>query len=220
MNMLKMDRGLLRSAAGAVLALSAAWPAHAVLTLPVAVTLSAPGGVVGDPTPIDLASPATGFEGISAGDGSAIGSFMLPGETIFFGDSSDSIFLRVAAGADTDGVLTTGYLGLNGTPASYTFSGLNVDGQIITGLNVYVFDGYGTSGATGVISGTSVALVDASTIRFDLDSLVFKSRGGGSSEAFGEFRIDLITTPIPEPGTWALFALGLAAVGALRARRA
>jgi hypothetical protein len=220
MNMLKTDRGFLRCLAGGVLALGAAWPAHAVLTLPVAVTLSAPGGVVVDPTPIDLASPATGFEGISAGDGSDIGSFMLPGETIFFSDSTDSIFLRVAAGDDTGGVLTTGFLGLGGTPASYTFSGLNVAGQIITGLNVYAFDGYGTSGTTGVISGTSVALVNASTIRFDLDSLVFQDRGGGSSLAYGEFRIDLITTPIPEPGTWALFALGLAAVGALRARRA
>jgi hypothetical protein len=220
MNMLKMDRGLLRYVAGGVLALGAAWPAHAVLTLPVAVTLSAPGGVVADPTPIDLASPAPGFEGISAGDGSDIGAFMLPGETIFFSDSSDSIFLRVAAGDDTGGVLSTGYLGLGGTPASYTFSGLNVTGQIITGLSVYAFDGYGTSGTTGVISGTSVALVNPSTIRFDLDKLVFEDRGGGSSLAYGEFRIDLITTPIPEPGTWALFALGLAAVGALRARRA
>ena len=117
MNMLKTDRGFLRCLAGGVLALGAAWPAHAVLTLPVAVTLSAPGGVVVDPTPIDLASPATGFEGISAGDGSDIGSFMLPGETIFFSDSNDSIFLRVAAGDDNDGTLTTGILGLAGTPA-------------------------------------------------------------------------------------------------------
>jgi len=220
MNMLKTDRGLLRCLAGGVLALGTAWPAHAALTLPVAVMLSAPGGVVADPTPIDLVGSATGFAGISVGDGSEIGSFMLPGETIFFSDSSDSIFLRVAAGDDTDGVLTTGYLGLGGTPASYTFSGLNVAGQIITGLSVYTFDGYGTSGTSGVASGTSVSLVNASTIRFDLDSLVFQDRGGGSSTAYGEFRIDLITTPIPEPATWILFALGIAAVGALRARRA
>jgi PEP-CTERM motif len=220
MNMLKTDRSLLRCLAGGALALGLAWPAHAVLTLPIALTLSAPGGVVADPTPIDLSSWATAFTGITAGDGSDIGGFMLPDETIFFSDSSDSIFLRVAAGDDNDGTLTTGILGLAGTPASYTFSGLNVDGQIITGLNVYAFDGYATSGFTGVISGTAVTLVNASTVRFDLDSLVFKDRGGGSSAAYGEFRIDLITTPIPEPGTWALFALGLAAVGALRARRA
>jgi PEP-CTERM motif len=220
MNVLKMDRWLARSLAGGALALAATWPAHAVLNLPITVTLSAPGGTVADPTPIDLTTSVTSLAGISVGDGTDIGSFMLPGETIFFSDSSDSIFLRVAAGDDTGGVLSTGFLGLGGTPASYTFSGLNVTGQIITGLSVYAFDGYGTSGTTGVISGTSVALVNPSTIRFDLDKLVFQDRGGGSSLAYGEFRIDLITTPIPEPGTWALFALGLAAVGALRARRA
>ena len=67
MNMLKTDRGFLRCLAGGVLALGAAWPAHAVLTLPVAVMLSAPGGVVADPTPIDLASPATAVECAIAG---------------------------------------------------------------------------------------------------------------------------------------------------------
>lgn len=220
MNVLTMDRLLFRRLAGGLLALCVAWPAHAALTLPITVTLSAPGGVVGDPTPIILVTPAAAVSGIVAGDGSDIGSLMLPNETIFFGDSGDSIFLRVAAGNDTNDLLTTGYLGLAGTPASYTFSGLNVTGQIITGLTVFAFDGYGTTGVTGVASGTSVTLVSPSTARFNLDSLIFKDRGAGSSEAYGEFRIDLITTPIPEPATWTLFALGLAAVGILRTKRA
>lgn len=217
MTSLPLHRVWFRPLAGG-LALLVALPASAALDFPVTVTLSAPGGFVGDPTPIATAATATSAAGISVGDGSPLDALMLPDETIFF--VGNSIRLHVAAGDGTNNVLTTGLLGLNGTPASYTFSGLNVPGETITGITVYAFDGYDTSGTSGVVSGTSVSLLNPSTVRFNLDSLVFADRGFGSSTAFGEFRIDLITTPVPEPAVWALFALGLAAVGGLRRHQA
>ncbi len=199
------------------LALLFALPASAALNFAVTVTLAAPGGVIGDPTPISASAPATSAAGISAGDGSSVGDLMLPGETIFF--DGNSIRLHVAAGDDSNGVLSTGLLGLNGAPASYTFSGLSIPGETITGITVYAFDGYASSGTSGVQSGTLVSLLNPSTVQFNLDGLVFKDRGPGSSTAYGEFRIDLISTPVPEPAAWALFALGLATVGGLRLQR-
>ncbi len=198
------------AAVAAALALWLAAPAHAALNNPVTLQLIAPGGTVADATPIselDLVDPSVG---IAAGDGSTIGgSWMLPGEFISF--VGNTIRLHVAAGADNGGAgpLTTGFLGFGGSPARYDFSLLAIAGQTIVGVDVKSFDGFGDSGFSGVVSGTGVTLTSPSSVRFNLDDLVFVNRGGGSSNSYGEFRIDLLTAPVPEPATWALLAGGL-----------
>lgn len=198
----------------------AALPAQAQLLAPISVSLIAPGGVIGDDTPISFVQEVADLgTGIAAGDGGEIGDFMLPGEAIRF--DGQSILLHVAAGGEDSGNLVTGFLGLGGEPARYVFSGLKVAGQVIVGLEVYTFDGYGTSGTSGVLGGIGVTRSGPGTVIFRLDELVFADRDSGSADAFGEFRIDLVTVPVPEPAS-ALFMLGgLALVGAvLRRRRA
>jgi hypothetical protein len=194
-------------------------PAHADLLGPVTVSLIAPGGIIDDETPLSfeqiVADPAGG---IAAGDGGDIGEFMLPGEEIRF--EGQSILLHVAAGGDDNGDLVTGYLGLPGDPARYVFSGLQVPGQVIVGLEVYAFDGYGTSGTSGVLGGIGVTRAGPDTVIFRLDELVFADRGTGSGDAYGEFRIDLVTIPVPEPATTALMLAGLSMLGAALRRRA
>lgn len=203
-------RGLVAlSTAAAVLA---PWTAHAQWSGPITVSLVAPGGVFDDTTPLSfvqiVADPATG---IAAGDGGEIGDFMLPGEAIRFEGSS--ILLHVAAGGESNGDLVTGFLGLPGEPALYVFSGLQMPGQVIVGLEVHAFDGYGTSGTSGVLGGIEVTRSGPDAVSFRLDELVFADRGTGSSDAYGEFRIDVLMAPVPEPATALLLLAGLALVG-------
>jgi len=97
---------------------------------------------------------------------------------------------------------------------------LQVPGQVIVGLEIYAFDGYGTSGMSGVLGGVSVTRAGPGTVVFRLDELVFADRGTGSGDAYGEFRIDLVTVPVPEPATAACMLTGLAMIGAALRRRA
>lgn len=222
-----MTRRSLQSRVGcrlAALATSAAFlaplPVQAEWLGPITVSLVAPGGIIDDDTPLSfeqiVADPAVG---ITAGDGGEIGEFMLPGEEIRF--EGQSILLHVAAGGESNGDLVTGFLGLGAEPARYTFSGLQVPGQVIVGLEVYAFDGYGTSGTSGVLGGVDVWRGGPGTVNFRLDELVFADRGTGSGDAYGQFRIDLVMVPVPEPATAAFMLAGLALVGAvLRRRRA
>jgi hypothetical protein len=197
----------------------AALPAQAQLLGPVSVSLIAPGGIIGDETPISFVQAVADLAtGIAAGDGGEIGDFMLPGEEIRF--AGQSILLHVAAGGEDKGALLTGFLGLAGEPARYEFSGLQVPGQVIVGLEVYAFDGYGTSGASGVLNGIDVWRSGPGTVIFRLDELVFADRGTGSGDAYGEFRIDLVTVPVPEPASALFMLAGLALVGAVLRRRA
>ena len=212
---------------GLALAL-ASLAAHADFASDVTVKLIAPGGLIGDSTPISLsqtvavADLATGVvaanllsPNVSAGD---IGSLMLDNERIFF--SGNSIFIRAGAGTTLDGALVTGYLGSGGSPARYQIDGLAITGQAITGFTAYAFDGFATSGTTGLLSPASavglVQLVNPHAVSFNLDSLVFANRGGEGA-SYAEFRIDLTTVPVPEPATALLLAGGLLVV--LRRRR-
>ena len=200
----------LAAAAGLALALSA--PAQAVLNNPLAVSLIAPGGDVTSPGAFTLSQTVDPATGIQAGDGTAIGGYMLPGELVQF--DGNSILLHVAVGFDDGaGNLSTGVLGSGANHGRYQFDGLSIAGQAITGVTVYAFDGFvRTAGTSGVLSGIGVSLATPQRLLFNLDDLRFSATHPVASENFGEFRIDLLTQPVPEPASWALWLAGLLAV--------
>jgi hypothetical protein len=201
---------------GLALAL-ASWSAQADFASDITVRLVAPGGLTYDTTPLDLsqtvpvADLANGVRAGNLGGSGDVSDFMLDDERVFF--TGNSILIRAAAGDFTGGVSTTGYLGANGSPARYEISGLAITGQVITGFTAYAFDGFAMSGFTGLQSPGSpaslVQLTNPTTLSFDLSSIVFMPRLGGQSGDYAEFRIDLLTTPVPEPATWLLLAGGL-----------
>jgi hypothetical protein len=222
-------RSLAGIAAGVLLALSSL-SARADFQSDITVKLIAPGGIQGDATPINAQQAVTVANlanGVQSGDGGAIGGvWMLAGEEITF--NGDSIHVRSYAGWDDGaGHLSTGYLGIGADHARYEFGGLSIAGKTIVGLNIYAFDGYATSGFSGLASpaATTLAhLIGTDTISLDLDSILFVDRGTGTSNAHADFLIDLITRDngngggnLPEPATLALFAI--AALGARAARR-
>lgn len=230
-----LTRSLVGAAVGSLLALSSL-SARADFQSDIMVKLIAPGGIQGDSTPISvsqLVNSASLTTGVQSGDGGPIGGvWMLAGEEVTF--NGNSIHVRSYAGWDDLGTggssIMTGYLGSGGDHARYEFDGLSIAGKTIIGLTVYAFDGYATSGFSGLASPAAASLVhliDADTISLDLDSILFVNRGTGTSNAHADFRIDLITQDIgtgpgggnnlPEPATLALFAI--AAFGARAARR-
>lgn len=206
--------------AGLSLAL-AALPALADFSGDITVQLLAPGGTTGGgAAPIALsqtvafADLADGVRAGNLGGSGDISDFMLDNERVFF--SGTMILMRVAVGDATNDVYTTGFLGNGGAHARYQFDGIAFTGRVITGILVYAYDGFATAGpasATGLLSPADPAVlvhqVDADSIAFDLDTLVFKQRFAGESDNYAEFRIDLVTAPVPEPATWLLLAGGL-----------
>lgn len=198
----------------------AALPALADFSGDITVQLLAPGGTTsGGPTPIALsqtvafADLASGVRAPNLGGSGDVSDYMLDNERVFF--SGTMILLRVAVGDATGGVLTTGYLGSGGEHARYQFDGIDFPGRVITGILVYAYDGFATAGAPGT-SGllnpadpmVLVHQVDADSVAFDLDTLVFKQRFAGESTNYTEFRIDLVTAPVPEPGAASLLLAG------------
>jgi hypothetical protein len=226
-------RRLLATLAGALLALSPL-SARAGFQSDVTVRLIAPGGIQGNSTPVSeqqLVTVADLATGVHYGDNGAIGGdgvtygWMLANEEVTF--VGNSIHVRSYAGYDDATGIYTGYLGLGGAHARYEFDGLSIAGQTIVGFNVYAFDGYLTSGFSGLASPSAASLVhliDADTVSLDLDNILFVNRLTGTSNAHADFRIDLITRDnggnggnLPEPATLALLAV--AALGAGVARR-
>lgn len=229
-------RRLLGALVGSVIALCAT-QALAAFQSDITVKLIAPGGIVGDNTPINLSQLVTTpnfATGIHTGDGSPIGGWMLAGEEVTF--VGETIRVRAFAGAETPAGSITGYLGSGGSHARYEFDGLSIAGKTIVGLSVTTFDGYADSGFNGLAPSVSAAslvhLIDADTVSLYLDDILFKDRGlaVGSSEDHADFLITLITRDngtgpgptdpgngVPEPATLALFMV--AALGASAARR-
>lgn len=210
-----------------VLAIGASGALHAAsFAQPVNVILSAPGGLTSDgveivePGPITVADLLAPGQRLLPGDGSQVGDFLLPLESIEL--QNTSILVRIAQGA-SDG--STGYLGADGLPASYTFSGLEVSGQQITGFSLSFGDNFSPSGFVGIsnlpalLSNNWISLTSSHSLRLNLDALRFRDRGQGESNNFADIRIDLQLAPVPEPHTWLLSLSGLIALGALGASR-
>lgn len=201
-------------------------PARADFSGDITVKLLAPGGTAEDTTPVSLtqtvsvADLAGGVLAGNLGGTGDISAFMLDNERVSF--SGNSILLRIGAGGLADGQLTTGYLADGLDPARYEISGLAVPGHLITSYTVQAFDGFGSSGSTGLLTpavpASLVFLFNNNTLSFNLDSIVFVERFAGQSENYAEFRIDLVTTPVPEPRPALLLLAGGALLLLLRRR--
>lgn len=232
-------RRLFGALVGSVIALCAP-PVLAGFQSDITVKLIAPGGIIGDTTPISvsqLVNTANFATGIHTGDGGNVGSWMLAGEEVTF--VGETIRVRAFAGDVTVSGSVTGYLGLFGDHARYEFDGLSIAGKTIVGLSVTAFDGYAASGFSGLAPSVSAAslvhLIDADTVSFYLDDILFKDRGinVGSSEDHADFLITLITrdnstgpgptdpgNTVPEPASLALFMVAALGASAVRRRRA
>lgn len=212
--------GFLRLGFVAVIALCAALPAQATLVNSVNVALEAPGGIVGNLAPISLSDPAPLATGIHPGDGSNIGSFMLPAEFITFNSSLDQLLMHIGSGAgDTSlGIpLTTGYLGSGGQHARYDFSGLGVSGATITGYQLVSVSGL----LSPTLASDFIQLTSPSSLSVYLDNLVFAPNSLGDSYAGADLTIKLLSQPVivgtvPEPATLALVLVGLGGIVTLR----
>ena len=141
--------------------------------------------------------------------GNQISAFwMLPTESITFSDNS--ILFHVLAGA-TDGSPVTGYLGVGADHARYEIGDLAVTGFNIIGIS--------TSSDAGIASGLAASLIGGHEVDFDLSSLAFSSNASFTDVngyQFADARVDLslqpVVTAVPEPSTFALFALALVAL--------
>ncbi|KGM40536.1 hypothetical protein JY96_12150 [Aquabacterium sp. NJ1] len=188
------------------------------------VSLLAPGGttdgVTLNATPLALQQSVSPSGQILPGDGTDIGGFMLPLESVTL--SGTSILVSIAQGASNG---TTGYLGAGGQHASYVFDNLNVAGSVITGVTYTPFDNFGASGFVGVSnlatlsSHNFIRLASSHSVVMDLDEIQFADRGQGDSNNFANFRINVQTAPVPEPAVSALVLAGLMALGLTRKLR-
>lgn len=198
---------------------------------PITVKLIAPGGLTNGtdvtPDPINLTqtlAPGDRISNVTGGDiGNAMLSTLVAAEFIEL--VGTSIHVTAMEGANNG---TTGYLGLGGQHARYEFNDLNIGGQQIVDLSYTLSDGFGPSAFLGVdnLSALTAAhfirLTSPHSVELDLDQLHFTDRGTGESNNFANISINLVTSPVPEPGSLPLACMGIASVAAvarLRQRR-
>lgn len=209
MTLAPLPSALARLLVASAVAILSARPGLAAFPDPVSVKLVALGGVTFDgvtinSTPVDESALVDPALGLHAGDpGNAISGFwMLPNESITF--AGNSIFISVAAGAQmANGDLMTGYLGSGAERARYHFDGLTAGNEKIVGADLAILGG---------VTGGAGRSFSAHGLDFYLDSLKLVDPGKGTGDALGRFRIDLQLAPVPEPGSWALIAMGLGVV--------
>ncbi|MCW5610095.1 MAG: CHRD domain-containing protein [Rubrivivax sp.] len=154
----------------------------------------------------------------ATGDGAVFVSFDVGAQTldlaaIFFGLSGTTTVAHIHCCTATPNTGTVGVAVTPGTlpgfPAGVNF-GFYQTTLDLTQTGTYT-PGF-LAGAGGTVAGASAALLaglNAGTAYFNVHSTAFPA---------GEIRGFL--QPVPEPGTWALMGLGLAAVGGLARRRA
>lgn len=181
----------------------------------VKLTLSSPGGIAGDPTPVSLMDMATVGAGneIAAGDGSNIGGFMLPGEFINLG--AYTIQLRIGTGAvNGQGQQYPGFA--NG--AAYLFEDLDITGEVIVGASITANSGFSN------FSAGWLSLLGPNGVSLNIGDMLFTG-GQSDSNTFGLITITLQTRPgdpgnnVPEPGGLLLALMALGAWRAAAARR-
>lgn len=155
----------------------------------VTVTLGDGGSLFHD----DVVTVGAGIE-LAPGDGSDIGTLLLPNERIDIG--ATSIFLTLEEGVPGGG---TGYP--SGT--AYAFTNLAFFGQAtaITGVSLT------TSNITGISVGNLT--FTATSLRVPIDALLIGEIPGVDT---GTLQIDLTFAVVPEPGTALLASLGLLAL--------
>lgn len=181
----------------------------------VGVQLDLPGGISGDPTPLnfsDLVLVGAGAE-IAAGDGTNIGGFMLSNAQAIseFVDIGEfTINLRLLSGDPNDESL----LGF-GAGARYLFEDLDIVDKIILG---------GTLTSLGGISNFSASWLSfngSDGFELAIDSIALSDRGQGIGR-YGDLQISLITrdrdptNPVPAPASLLLAASALLVCRGLR----
>lgn len=125
--------------------------------------------------------------------------------TVMFAFDADS-FMNVAAGFG--GTLTFAYSALASSVVN-VFSGLNGTGSVL--------------GSASLSANALTGCTSAPSCNFDFTSVQFAglARSVGFGDNPGSVLYDNVTiTPVPEPSAYLLMALGLAAVGVVKRRRA